>query len=705
MSILSRIRDNIGLVAIIIFIALIAFILTDLISGIGTIFGGLPPAGSVAGETISWNDYQNRVSQSQQGPVGNEQQRGALQDQVWQQMVNEIVFKNEYERIGMEVTGEEIYDMFTRPNPHPLVAQYFLQNQQVSPDQVKQALESYASTEEGRQQFRQFEDFLAQSRARDRYLNMIQAAWVSSPAHAKRVFANQNRTAGISFLGVNYTAIPDSTISVSDADLRAYISDHEEEYEQEAQTFIRYITYDITPSEADTTKAFDKVMSDKEDFAEATNDSLFTSIRSSQPYSPGNFVNIARIMPSIQDSIVDAEAGQVFGPVQEGGFFRLYKLVDVQELEDSWVKVNHILITPEGSDVSDTTDARNEAARLARQANASNFAGLATENSDDFASKEKGGSLGWVQRGQFGEDFDEAMDKAAVGQIVGPVKGRGGFHVVQILDKTDRSFDLAQIERPIIASTETGRRIGGEANQTAAKLRSSGNINAVAAEVGKVAYASAGLNPQSRMLPGVNGGRDVIIWALNAEVNETSRVFRVNDDKLVIAQVSRKLEEGLASLDDETLREEVTRKVREDRKGEILKERLEAIGGTDLNAMRDAYNSAHGTGAYINTATAISFSTASIPGIGPDGFIIGKISGMDQGEVAGPIVGLNGVYVIQVTAVNEAQEPDVTTLANNMKSQQSTGGTSLRSKVYPALQEIAEVEDERAEVEALLMQQ
>lgn len=700
MSTLSKIRDNIGLVAIIIFIALVAFILTDLISGINTIVGGLPSAGTVAGETIDWQEYQNRISQ--QGAVGDEATRGSVADQVWQQMVDEKVFDAEYKSVGIETSGAEIYDMFTRPVPHPLVTQYFLQNQQVSVDQIKRALESYNSTEEGAAQFKQFEDFLAQSRARDRYLNLIQQAWVSSPAQAKRTFANQNRTADISFLGINYTAIPDSTIEVSDSELRSYMSENEAQYKQEAQTFIRYITYDINPSAADTMKAMNKILAGVKGFAETTRDSMYTRTKSSQPYNPGTFINIARVSQDLRDSVVNGEVGEVFGPVLEGSLYKLYKLIATDDNEDSWVKVNHILITPEGATAEDTTAARAKAASLARQANSGNFAELASENSDDFASKENGGSLGWIQRGQFGEDFDEAMDNASVGSFVGPVKGRGGFHVVQVVNKTSKVYDLAQVEEPIIATTDTRKAILGAANQTASKLRANGNINAVAEEVGKVAFASPGLVPTSRSLPGVNGGRDAIIWALNAEVNETSPVFQVNNNKLVVAQVSRKLEEGLQSLDDATVRDAVERAVKEEKKAEMIESRLEAIAGTDLNAMRDAYNTAHGTGAYINTATAISFSTASIPGIGPDAGIIGRISGMAQGDVTKPLVGLNGVYVVQTTTVTEAQEPDAATISSNMKSQQTTGGTSLRSKVYPAIREIANIEDQRAEVEAAL---
>ncbi|MDP5170282.1 MAG: SurA N-terminal domain-containing protein [Bacteroidia bacterium] len=697
MSILSKIRDNIGLVAIIIFIALIAFILTDLISGINTAFGGPSPAGTVAGESISYQEFQNRVSQ--QNSAGDELARGNVADQVWQQMVDEKVLKAEYDRIGLVVTGDEIYDMFTRPVPHPYVSQYFLQNQQVSPDQIKQALASYMADEASREQFKGFEDFLAQSRAQERLFNMIQSAWVSSPAQAKKIYADQNRKANISFLGVNYTAIADSTIPVSESDLRAYMKAHASEYEQEAQTFIRYITYDINPSAADTVTAMQKLTKQMQPFAEAVRDSVYTMTKSSKPYVPGSFVNITGVPAGLRDSMLTGSLRKVFGPVREGGIFKLYKLIATGEAEESNVKINHILITVSGNTAADTAEARSKAAALANQANSGNFATLAAENSEDFASKGKGGSLGWVPRGQFGEDFDKAMDNASVGSIVGPVKGRGGFHVVQVVGKTSKTFDLAQIEEPIIASTDTRRKIDGEANQLAAKLNASGDINAEAEAVGKVAFASAGLTKASRTLPGVNGGRDVIVWALFADQGETSKVFRVNSNKLVVAQVSNKTSEGLASLDDATLKEEIERKVREERKGEMIKDKLAAVASADLNAMRDAYNAANGNGAYINTATGITFESSSIPGIGADPFIIGKIAGMQEGQVSKPIVGVNGVYVIQVTGVTAAPEPDAATLASTISSQQVQGGSSLRSKAYPALREIANVEDLRVEAE------
>ncbi len=703
MSILSRIRDNIGLVAIIIFIALIAFILTDLISGVNTIFGGLPPAGTVAGEEILWSDYQDRLSQ--QELQGDEMARGQAEDQVWQQMVDEKIMQAEYDRIGLVVTGDEIYDMFTRPVPHPLVAQYFLQNQQVTQDQIKQALASYLASEESMEQFKGFEDFLARSRAQERYFNMIQYAWVSSPAQARFAQANSARQANISFLGINYTAIPDSTIPVSDSDMKAYMRAHEAQYTQDAQTFIRYITFDINPSQADTVAAFATMAKQKSAFASAPNDSLYTRTKSSEPYVPGSFVSMVAVPEAIRDSVMNGAEGQVFGPVRVGGRVKLFKLIKAQEGEDSYANINHILIPYGGNTPADSGAARAKAASLANQANAGNFATLAAENSDDFASKNKGGALGWINRGQFGADFDEAIDGASAGSIIGPVQGPGGYHVVQIVNKTKRTFDLAQIEQSIIPSTDTRRLIEGQANQVAAKLAQSGDINTAAEEVAKVAFASPGLTSSSRSLAGVNGGRDVIVWALNADENATSRVFRINSNKLVVAQVTRQVAEGLKPLDDAALREELERKVREERKGEIISERLAKIASSDLNAMRDAYNAAHGTGAYINTATAISFETSSIPGIGPDMKIIGKIAGMSEGQVSKPLVGLNGVYVIQVTGVVQAGEPDAQTIMVGMQTQQNQGGVNLRSKVYMGLREIAEVEDLRAEAEYLFQKQ
>ena len=54
-----------------------------------------------------------------------------------------------------------------------------------------------------------------------------------------------------------------------------------------------------------------------------------------------------------------------------------------------------------------------------------------------------------------------------------------------------------------------------------------------------------------------------------------------------------------------------------------------------------------------------------------------------------------GVYVVQVTNITEAAEPDAATLATQKEAKAGTGANSFQTKAAQAMQELADVEDNR----------
>lgn len=688
MSTLSRIRQNIGLIAIVIFIALASFILTDFFQGITTLVQGIPEAGVVAGEEVTDQSYQERVNLYKQNQGGNpgELQACQLRSQAWQAIVQERVYGQALEEVGLKITGEELYAMFEEVSP--LVRQILgiPPQQQVEPNQIKRYLDQLL--QQSPDQLALIEDIMAQQRGSQRYLNMLSACYLGSSTAAERAHQNSSRKVDLSFLGVNFTAIPDSTVPVSDSELRSYMRDHEEQYKQEAQTFIRYARFKLTPTPGDSMNAYSNLARQRKNFAAVLNDSTYTIGKSRQPYQPRP-VPIYQLPQDIRDSVVGAELKTVFGPVLQGEYYQLFKLVDVVDSADAGAKINHILFSGDS-----TVEA--EARQVASQARGgADFGELATEYSDDFNSKNNGGSLGWYRKGQFGPDFDEAIEGASVGSIVGPIKGPGGYHVVQIVDKTNKAYDVARIEEEIIYSKSTRDSVYGVANQFAAQLIGSGDINRAASEAGVNAFESNPLTESTCDVLGLNGGRELVVWALSSEEGEISRkVFNINDN-FVIAQVTNKVEEGLQDL--EAVREEVTRAVRNEKKGEMIQEKLAGLAGQDLNAMKDGY----GAGAFINTAQGINFGSNSIPGVGADPKLVGTAMGLGAGETSAPIVGNNGVYVLQVTNVTEAEALPEAQLQARTRQLVTSGKQQMQNRINAALIEMAEVEDNRIEGEKL----
>ncbi|MDX2249731.1 MAG: peptidylprolyl isomerase [Bacteroidia bacterium] len=697
MSALSMIRHNMTLIVILIALALLAFLLTDLFTGLGPTMAAPPDAGVVAGQSISWRDYEDRVNiaTNQSGGGTSELVRGRMADQVWNAMVSEIIWDKELKSTGVEVTGEELYDMFAGQEISPIVRNYILPpGQPYDQNAMKRQLEQIMENPDLAPQLKQLEDYAARSRGIERYFSIMKAGYPGSLAAAKQKNIEENRKVSLSFLSVPYAAIDDSTVSVSESEMRAYINAHKNEYKQEKETLIRFVKFEVRPSARDSSKAYLDIIKRKQVFAETVNDSVFTSNKTRTPYTE-NLQEISDIAEGIRDSVVSASEKSVFGPLFSGSYYKIYKLVKTGTAEEASAKVSHILITPAGTTAADSADARSKAAGLVSQANSGNFATLATENSQDFASRNNGGSLGWYRKGQFGEDFDKAVEAASVGSVIGPVKGQRGYHVIQVLDKTSKTFSVADIEEEISYTTPTRDSVYRAANIFANKVEQLGDINQAATESGYIAFESNPLTETTLDIQGLNGGRELVIWAINSDKGAKSKVLRVNDD-YVFAQVTNKLEEGVKDL--ELVREEVELKVRNEKKAKLIKDKLASIGGQDLNAMKTAY----GAGATVNSAENISFESYSIPGIGADKLIIGKVSGMDPGEVSKPIAGDNGVYVLQVTGVTEAPELDEATLANTKATNAAIQQQSLQNKAEPALIDLAKVKDTRAKAEAVL---
>jgi protein-export membrane protein SecD len=80
-------------------------------------------------------------------------------------------------------------------------------------------------------------------------------------------------------------------------------------------------------------------------------------------------------------------------------------------------------------------EAKAKAEELYKQANASNFASLAKQYSNDPGSKDNDGDLGYFQKGMMVKEFEDAVFSAKVGQIVGPVETEFGYHIIYKTDE------------------------------------------------------------------------------------------------------------------------------------------------------------------------------------------------------------------------------------------------------------------------------
>lgn len=122
--------------------------------------------------------------------------------------------------------------------------------------------------------------------------------------------------------------------------------------------------------------------------------------------------------------------------------------VDEQTLEN-WFEENrssyltaeqrlasHILIElPDDAGQSEIEAARREAEEAAsRVDDGEPFAEVAREMSDDTGSAQAGGDLGWIERDQMADAFEQALFALEEGEVSDPVQTGYGFHVIKLRD-------------------------------------------------------------------------------------------------------------------------------------------------------------------------------------------------------------------------------------------------------------------------------
>ncbi len=91
-------------------------------------------------------------------------------------------------------------------------------------------------------------------------------------------------------------------------------------------------------------------------------------------------------------------------------------------------KARHIL-------VADEAEAKKLFAEV--QANRDQFATLALTKSTDKGSAKEGGSLGWFEKARMVPEFADAVFAANKGDLVGPIKSKFGYHIIEVEDKRE----------------------------------------------------------------------------------------------------------------------------------------------------------------------------------------------------------------------------------------------------------------------------
>ncbi|MFD2999796.1 SurA N-terminal domain-containing protein [Pontibacter toksunensis] len=699
MALINKIREKSGWAVGAIAIGLGVFVVGgDLLGPNSRLLGNdTTTVGEIAGEEIDYQefdqvlqqmkaDYENRTGRS-----ANEGELAMLREQAWNQLIFKIALQKEYDRLGLEVTEEELADMVQGNNIHPAVQQAFTNPQtgQFDRNQVVQYLQNLDQMgPNARPMWVNFEQSIFADRLQTKYMNLLNKTVYITDAEAKNHYQAQNAAASIKALFVPFASVSDSAVQVTDAQLQDYFDRNKELYKVEEGRSVEFVTIPVNASAEDSSYVNQEVGTLSQQFAAATNDSAFVNANSDVPFD-GTYRNPGELPEQLRTQL-PLEEGKVYGPYNQNGTLALFKVMDVRESDASAVRASHILIRPENETPEAKAAAQAKAQDvLAQIRNGADFAQMAAQHGTDGTAS-TGGDLGWFPQGQMVSEFDQAVfNYSGTGLLPNLVETEYGYHIVKVTGpKSNQTYQIAGLQRAVEPSESTRDAAYAVADELSGTSESVEEFSENAAKNPSLVKEEAiAIGKNNIVVNNLNNARELVRWAYakDTEVGDVSPVFEI-EDQFVVAALTNKREKGYAKLED--VREELTAAVRNELKAEQIIAKLKDQKGT-----LDAIAASYGPDASVKTADNVTFASAAIPGLGVEPVAVGKAFGLKPGARTAPFEGQTGVLMVELTQMNPA--PEINDFSNVKEQLRSTRTNTVQNNAFEAIREKADVKDNR----------
>lgn len=699
MAVLEKIRNRTVFLIVIIGLALFAFVISDLI-GSGR-FGSSHPTeiGTVNGEDVSIDAFRYQVEATVQNANGQASTTEAAK-YVWEQNVRNILLKQQFEKLGLSVEKDQIISVLAK-SPLAQSPEFANEFGVFDPSKFISYLATLkASNPQAYQQWKMQEEALVEGAKQQMYFSLIRGGLGATNAEAEIAYHQEQDKADIKFVALQYSSIPDSTITVSDSEIKSYINKHEKQFKQEAFRNIQYVVVNEKASQEDiraSKEALGKLLNSEIIFNAQTNanDTIagfaktnkikeFVDKHSDAPYD-SLFVTKAELSGIYADTLFTLSVGKVFGPYEDAGSLKLSRMLAKET--NGAVKASHILIAYVGSQAANqnTTRTKEEAQARAKeilalaQAPDADFAALARENSEEPGAAYSGGDLGFFTKGRMVKPFEEFVFANSVG-TVGVVETDFGIHVVKIAEKTD-AVQIATITRKIEPSEATLNDLFSKVSKFEIDaLADAKNFGEVAKKSDLSVLRADNLKQNDEYIIGLGNNRAIVQWIFQEDSKVGDIRKFTSGGNYIVAQLTKKGEKGVSSVQDASAF--VKPILIRQKKAEILSQKAK---GNSLDAIASANKSE------VKTATGLSMNNPTIIGEGREPKVVGAAFGLKQGQISKPIDGENAVYVIEVTSTAKAPAQD------NYKFHQQTLRTLKLSRaseeVLNALKSSADIKE------------
>ena len=669
-----RTKGSILLTAVI-GISLLAFLLGD---GTSLFNNNTVSVGTVDGQSINLNNYSTEVElltnirqyMSNTTSLSAEESE-AVQGQVWNKMVSDIILIPSYSDLGLNVSDDELLDMVNGTYLSPIVMQIFTDPEtgRFNKERLTQYVQNLDMDPSGRS--RQFwsyiEEQVEDTRMNQKYNSLVsKGMYVTNLQVEQAVAANENEY-NIEYVTKSLGTIADDAVKVTDADLLEYYKKHSKRFMYQDASEVEYITFDVVPSANDYKDAEKDVLNLTNEFRADDNVEQYVNFNSENKFD-ARYLKAENLPAYLRNSLSSATIGSTFDPYFENNVYTICKISDIKNIPDS-IELRSVYVDP-----SKNIDSVLNVIKKSKGGFDAVVATLALSNVEESSAIK-------VSTSDLAPTFTDKLFKAKKGDVV-TFDAQGVKQIIKVisLDAPVKKYQVGQVVITVVPSSRTEQAIYANATSFINEI-TEGKTFAEAVESNQYIKRSTTVLPSQREFAGMESSNELVRWSFTAKEGALSHIVSAENIN-VVAYLKKSLVKGDAPFEE--IKEEI-------RPMCIAKMKMD-MAIKELSGVTSLESIASKVGTSVGTASDVKFSMMTIPGIGIAPEVIGAISSLKEGVISSGIPAGNSAAVVKVVSKSSDTGID----APKMRVLLETNATSyLDMRISAIIAEMSNIKDNR----------